>query len=54
MATNKMAALQESYFKRLDQNIEKLAENFSAIANSSQVSYFITFRFILIFILILI
>jgi len=38
MATNKMAALQEGYFKRIDQNIEKLAENFGAIATAAQVT----------------
>lgn len=37
MANNKMAILQEGYFKRLDQNIDKLAENFAAIASSAQV-----------------
>lgn len=37
MSTNKMAALQESYFKRLDNNIDKLAEHFGVITASAQV-----------------
>lgn len=48
MSGNKMASLQDTYFKRLDHNIERLAENFGIIAASSQVLLLIRERIFVI------